>query len=99
MTRNSDINPANAPMVDERTLEDRDRLCEVILHNDDVNDMDHVMRSLMKVFGHSSHLAAKIMGEAHVNGSAIAEVESRQPAHEHRDQLQSLGLIATVSEI
>ncbi len=99
MILHNTTNPADVPVIDNAPHEERDRLCEVTLHNDDMNDMDHVMRSLMKVFGHSIHLAAKIMGEAHVNGRAIAEVESLQQAQRHRDQLQSLGLIATVSEI
>lgn len=95
----ADIQTLEDPETEQRFTSERDRLCEVILHNDDVNDMVHVIQSLMKVFGHSVPLAAKITGEAHRNGHAIAEVEARHLAHLHRGQLQSLGLIATVSEI
>ena len=72
---------------------------QVILHNDDRNSMDHVVRTLMRVFGHGEDLAAKIMLEAHDSGRAIAEVEAESPARLHRDQLQSYGLVATLERI
>ncbi len=73
-----------------------DDLCEVILFNDDVNAMEHVVESLMNVFHHPEQLAVKIMIEAHRNGNAIAEVEERSQAQLHKDQLQSLGLTAEI---
>ena len=72
---------------------------QVILHNDDRNDMDHVVRTLMRVFGHGEELAAKIMLEAHDAGRAIAEVEAETPARRHREQLQSYGLVATIERL
>ncbi len=74
-------------------------LFQVILHNDDYNAMEHVVRCLMRVFGHSEPLAIKIMLEAHERGKAVAEVEAETPARRHRDQLQSLGLTATVEPL
>ena len=74
-------------------------LVQVILHNDDPNTMDHVVRSLVRVFGHSRPLAEKIMIEAHEQGRAIAEVEEENSAQQHRDQLRSCGLVATVEPL
>ena len=74
-------------------------LVQVILHNDDQNTMDHVVRSLVRVFGHSRPLAEKIMIEAHEQGRAIAEVEDENSAQQHRDQLRSCGLVATVEKL
>ncbi len=85
-----------AEVASEIKLEE---LYEVILHNDDFSPMLHVVRSLMKVFGHIRPLAVKIMGEAHQRGNAIAEVEPRHLASLHRDQLISLGLNATLKII
>ena len=74
-------------------------LVQVILHNDDQNSMEHVVGSLMRVFGHSRPLAEKIMIEAHEQGRAIAEVEEANSAQRHRDQLRSCGLVATVEKL
>lgn len=81
------------------TLPKPEDLYQVILHNDDHNTMEHVVRCLMRVFGHPEPLAIKIMLEAHERGRAIAEVEAETPARRHRDQLQSFGLTATVEPI
>ena len=48
---------------------------KVILHNDDVNSMDHVVRSLVRsVPGMSIQKAARIMLEAHNSGRAVVTV-------------------------
>ncbi len=62
---------------------------QVILWNDDVNEMGHVVRALMSVFGHNRQMAAKIMMDAHRNGRTVAEVEDREKARRHRDILQN----------
>ncbi|NQT94766.1 MAG: ATP-dependent Clp protease adaptor ClpS [Lentisphaerae bacterium] len=72
---------------------------QVVLHNDDWNTIDHVVRCLVRIFGHSTQLAVKIMMEAHRTGRAVAEVEAETEAKRHRDQLQSAGLSATVERI
>jgi ATP-dependent Clp protease adapter protein ClpS len=71
----------------------------VVLYNDDVNSMEHVVKCLMQIFKHPESLAVKIMLEAHQKGKAIAEVESRTPAELHKDQLISYGLTATIEKI
>ena len=81
------------------TIPRHEDLFQVVLHNDDWNTMDHVVRCLMRIFGHSEALAVKIMLEAHARGKAIAEVEAETEAKKHRDQLQSAGLIATVERV
>jgi ATP-dependent Clp protease adaptor protein ClpS len=94
---NSGIQTIKAPESDVQ-LQHAD-LYEVLLFNDDVNSMDHVVESLMNVFAHTPHLAVKITMEAHRNGRAIAEVEERELAQLHKDQLQSLGLTATIEKV
>jgi ATP-dependent Clp protease adaptor protein ClpS len=74
-------------------------IVQVVLHNDDVNSMEYVLMCLMRVFGHPTELAAKIMLEAHRKGQAIAEVEGETEARKHHGQLCSFGLIATVERI
>lgn len=72
---------------------------QVILFNDDHNNAEYVVMCLMKVFGHNMAIAAKIMLEAHNRGRAIAEVEDKEKAQLHKDQLQSLGLTASIEKI
>jgi ATP-dependent Clp protease adaptor protein ClpS len=80
--------------------EDFDSQWQVILWNDDVTPMDVVVRALRKVFGHDEQLAAKIMWEAHQRGRAIAQVESKEKAQLHKDQLQNTwGLTVEIEKI
>lgn len=72
---------------------------QVVLWNDSVNSFEYVWDCLMRVFGHSSALAWKIMLEAHEKGKAIAEVEGAEEANGHCHELVSLGLRATVELI
>ena len=81
------------------TLSAQEDIYQVVLHNDDTNTMEHVVRCLVQVFGHSLELAVKIMMEAHRKGRAVAEVESKSEAQRHRDQLRSLSLVATIEPI
>lgn len=73
--------------------------CQVVLYNDDHNTCEHVVRSLMKVFGHSFEMAKKLMLEAHHKGKTIAQVEDREKAMEHAKQLQGAGLRVEVETI
>lgn len=87
--------PAKADKIEARL----DDMVLVVLHNDDANTMEHVVECLVMVFGHSLDLAVKIMLEAHELGRATAAVEAETPARLHRDQLRSLGLVATIEAI
>ena len=71
----------------------------VVLYNDAHNTMDFVVAALMRVFGHSAALAAKYMREAHDQGRAIAEVEDREQAVRHKQQLTMLGLTAETEAV
>ena len=71
----------------------------VILHNDDVNSMDHVVRSLMRsVPGLGVGKSIKIMLEAHNSGRAVVIVCPLEPAELYRDRLESCGLTATIEK-
>lgn len=69
----------------------------VILHNDDHNTMDHVVRALVRSVPKLSVAeATRIMLEAHHTGQALVIVCPLEPAELYRDRLQSYGLTATV---
>lgn len=70
---------------------------KVILYNDDVNTMDHVVRSLLRSApGLSMKKAVDIMLEAHQTGRAIVIVCPLELAELVRDRLKSCGLTATI---
>lgn len=71
-------------------------LYKVLLHNDDKNTTDHVIKSLMKVFHFGQAKCERIMLEAHHNGIALCIIESLEQAEFHRDQLLSFSLVATI---
>ncbi|HTP04053.1 MAG TPA: ATP-dependent Clp protease adaptor ClpS [Nitrospirota bacterium] len=88
--------PSTQPgtVLDQRTM--HLPLYKVLLHNDDRNTMEHVVKSLMHVFRFSKPVCERIMMETHLNGVALCAVEPLEQAELHRDQLQSLSLAATI---
>jgi ATP-dependent Clp protease adaptor protein ClpS len=69
---------------------------KVLLHNDDVNSMEHVVKALRQVFKFGMEECVRIMIEAHQNGLALCTVEPLEQAELHRDQLISFSLVATI---
>lgn len=83
-----------APVVDrEKIIMPR---YKVLLHNDDVNSMDHVVKTLRTVFRFDLEECVRIMIEAHDHGIALCVVEPLEQAELHRDQLISFSLVATI---
>jgi len=69
----------------------------VILHNDDHNDMLHVVQSLVKsVPNLGTPRATKIMLEAHNTGRAVVTTCPLELAELYRDRLGTFGLTATI---
>jgi ATP-dependent Clp protease adaptor protein ClpS len=73
-------------------------LYRVLLHNDDINTMDHVTSALMQVFKFNRPTCEKIMMDAHFNGVALCAVEPLEPAELHRNQMLALSLISTIEK-
>jgi ATP-dependent Clp protease adaptor protein ClpS len=71
----------------------------VILHNDDVNEMNYVVQSLLMCVPElDSGRAAEIMIEAHLNGRAHVITCPLERAELYRDRLQSRRLTATIEK-
>ena len=71
----------------------------VILHNDDHNDMLHVVQSLVKSVPNLGTMrATKIMLEAHNNGKAVVVTCPLELAELYRERLESFGLTATIEK-
>ena len=69
----------------------------VLLHNDDVNSMEHVVQTLMKtVGGMTQPQAVNIMMEAHMNGLALVITCALEHAEFYCQTLKSHGLTSTI---
>ncbi|MEO6398954.1 MAG: ATP-dependent Clp protease adaptor ClpS [Tepidiformaceae bacterium] len=69
----------------------------VILHNDDHNSMDHVVRSLVRcVQSLTIEAAVEVMLAAHENGQATVIECPKEAAEHYRDALESCGLTSTI---
>lgn len=71
----------------------------VILHNDDVNEMGYVVRTLLHcVPDLSPERAVEIMLEAHHHGQAVVVVCPLELAELYRERLEDRGLTATIEK-
>ncbi|MBE7518624.1 MAG: ATP-dependent Clp protease adaptor ClpS [Thermoflexaceae bacterium] len=86
-----------ATVVDEETLKRILPPYRVVLHNDDHNTMDHVVRSLLRcVPSLTVERAAEIMFEAHNHGKASVIVCPKEAAEHYRERLELCALTATI---
>jgi len=85
------------PDIDQDTLR---KLCppyKVILHNDDHNPMDLVIRALTKsVPSLTEEAAIEIMYTAHTEGSAIVIACPQETAEFYQERIMSFGLTCTI---
>jgi len=80
-----------------RSLEETLPPYTVVLHNDDVNDMAHVVRALLESVPEVSlERAAEIMLTAHNHGQADVISCPLERAELYRDRLERHGLTATI---
>lgn len=87
--------PVTPPEVIQR--EELSPLYAVILHNDPVNTMAHVVESLLECVPELTQpQAAEIMLEAHSEGRALVIVCPLELAEAYRDCLRSRGLTVTI---
>src|SRR5688572_27379863 len=92
--------PEEAPGVRTRSIEEVLPPYRVVLHNDDVNDMMHVVRALLaSVPELSSERAVEVMLAAHTHGSAEVIMCYLERAELYRDRLEAHGLTATIERI
>jgi ATP-dependent Clp protease adaptor protein ClpS len=69
---------------------------KVLLHNDDVNTPEHVVKSLVEVSHLNEQDATVRTKEAHKTGVALILVTHKERAELYQDQLQSKSLTVTI---
>lgn len=91
--------PERGSAVKERPAPPRlDRMppWKVLLHNDDVNDMLHVVATIMELCAVPRTRAVHLMLEAHTRGLALLMVTHKERAELLEEQFRSKGLTVTI---
>lgn len=97
VNRSAATGPTIEPVEGVRSIDEFLPPYRVVLHNDDVNDMGHVIRALLvSVPELTAERAAEIMLVAHNHGSAEVICCPLERAELYRDRLESHGLTATI---
>jgi ATP-dependent Clp protease adaptor protein ClpS len=68
----------------------------VLLHNDDVNDIVHVIETLELLTPLNRRQAMKVTWEAHTRGLSLVTVTHKERAELYCEQLASRSLVATI---
>ncbi len=69
---------------------------KVLLHNDDVNDMLHVVSAIVQLTPLQQEEAITRMKEAHRKGVALLLTTHKERAELYQEQFQSKGLTVTI---
>lgn len=85
------------PIEKPRTERKHQPPYKVLLHNDEHNAMDHVIKALVRSVPQiSTDRAVEIMFEAHHAGVALVTVAPLEHAEFYQERLQSFGLTSTI---
>lgn len=68
----------------------------VLLHNDDVNAMDHVVHAIQYVAAHPLEQAVRVMLEAHKRGVALVTITHKERAELMKEQFEACFLTCTI---
>ena len=69
---------------------------KVLLHNDDVNDMLYVVRTVRKIAGLNEEDAVQRVHEAHETGVSLLLTTHKERAELYREQFASASLTVTI---
>lgn len=93
MSAVADLAPKTAPPANARE-------CNVLLHDDNVNDMAHVVQSLLKCVPQlGQERAINIMLEAHSTGTGLVITCDQEPAEFYCESLRGCGLVSSIEPV
>lgn len=85
---------------DEKTRKKKPPRYQVLLHNDEVNRREYVVKVLLKIVPTlTMDDAVNIMNEAHFNGMAAVIICAQEEAEEYCEGLRNNGLVSTVEPV
>ncbi len=71
----------------------------VLIHDDPVNLMEYVTRTIQRVFGYSEQKAERMMLEVHQKGKSLVWSGEREKAEHYVAQLHGFQLKATLEQV
>lgn len=71
----------------------------VLLHNDNMNPMDHVVRSLRRLTPLNTAQATMVMMTAHTRGLALVLVTHKERAELYVEQFRTMKLLVTIEPV
>ncbi len=80
-------------------LDDTDSISELVVHNDDVNTFDWVIKALMEICKHTSEQAEQLSLIIHFNGKATVKTGAFNILKPMKDGLTDRGISATILNI
>ena len=101
MVENSSRMPEGGAVLDKQTQRERklSPRYKVLLHNDPVNSMDYVVKTLRQVVPQlSDQDAISIMLETHNTGIGLVITCDIEPAEFYSESLRSKGLTSTIEQ-
>jgi ATP-dependent Clp protease adaptor protein ClpS len=87
--------PVGVPEIKDAHRTDHLPPYRVILHNDDVNTFDHVIRTIVRLTPLSQEEAVRRTMEAHETGSSVLLVTHKERAELYVEQFASCNLTVT----
>ena len=91
----------NTQTIDAPQIEDHVSFAshQIVLYNDNVNTIEHVIRCLIHICKHTIEVARQIALEAHREGRSIAYIGSHDECLDRKIQLQNERLTVQVESI
>jgi len=85
---------------DNKTSKKKPPRYQVLLHNDEVNRREYVVKVLLKIVPTlTMDDAVNIMNEAHFNGMAAVIICAQEEAEEYCEGLRNNGLVSTIEPV
>jgi len=85
-------------LTDKLKIPLKDSIYELILLNDDVNDMMHVVLALYEIIGLDNENCMRLMKQAHVSGAAAVARGSRKRIQHMQKRLTKRNLKAVIKK-
>jgi ATP-dependent Clp protease adaptor protein ClpS len=91
------VAPEREDVSSTDTVNDRDRLWNVVVWNDPVTLMSYVVFVLRKLFGYDEPTATKLMLQVHNEGKSVVASGPREKSESDVARLHAHGLQATLA--
>lgn len=85
-------------LAEELKIPLKDSIYELVLLNDDINDMMHVVLAIYEIIGLDNELCVSLMKQAHATGQATLARGSRKRILSMQEMLRDRNLVAVIKK-